>query len=84
MRLPVVILPLIAAALFGQDLVASAQSAKSYPWCAIFYEDGGGTPRCYFDTCDQCMETISRIGDLCVENLQYSHRVQPGGRKPRS
>jgi hypothetical protein len=84
MRLPAVILPLIAVALFGQNLAASAQSAKSYPWCAIFYKDGGGTPRCYFDTREQCMETISGIGGLCVENLQYSPRVQPGVRKPRS
>jgi len=33
-----------------------------------------GTPSCYFDTREQCMETISGIGGLCVEN-QYYHRV---------
>jgi Protein of unknown function (DUF3551) len=84
MRLPAVILPLIAAALFGQNLAASAQSPHSYPWCAIYYKEGGGTPRCYFDTRDQCMASISGIGGSCVENLQYSPRVLAGARKPRS
>jgi hypothetical protein len=84
MRLPAVILPLIAAAFFGENLDASAQSAKSYPWCAIYYKDGGGTPRCYFDSREQCAASISGVGGLCVENLQYSPRVLPGARKPRS
>ena len=43
MRLPAVRLPLIAAALFAEDPEASAQSANSYSWCAIYYKDGGGT-----------------------------------------
>jgi len=84
MRLPAVMLPLIAAALFGENLAASAQPANSYPWCAIYYKEGGGTPRCYFDTREQCMESISGKGGLCVQNLQYSPRVKPSARKPRS
>jgi Protein of unknown function (DUF3551) len=86
MRLPVsvVLLPLIAAALFGENLAASAQSANSYPWCAIYYKDGGGTPRCYFASREQCMASISGVGGSCVQNLQYSPRVQPSARRPRS
>jgi uncharacterized protein DUF3551 len=86
MRLPVsaVRLLLIAAALFGENLAASAQSANSYPWCAIYYKDGGGTPRCNFATREQCMASISGIGGLCVQNLQYSPRTQPSTRRPRS
>ena len=85
MRLAVsaVILPLIAAALFGENLGVLAQSANSYPWCAIYYKEGGGTPRCYFDTREQCMETISGIGGLCVQNLQYSPREQPRPSRPK-
>jgi hypothetical protein len=80
MRLPVsaIILPFIAAALFSENLAAAAQSANPYPWCAIYYKEGGGTPRCYFDTRDQCMASISGIGGFCIAN-QYYHgaAVQP-------
>ena len=59
----------IAAALFGENTTVSAQSARLYPWCAIYYGiDATGTPSCSFDTRQQCMETISGIGGLCVEN----------------
>ncbi len=93
MRLPVspIILLFIAAALFGENLAAAAQSANPYPWCGIYYKEGGGTPRCYFDTRDQCMASISGIGGFCVQNLQYSPqnlqyspRVKPSARRPRS
>ena len=74
MRLPILTMLFIAATL-PSETTASAQSAGSYPWCAIYYRmDAGGTPSCYFDTRQQCMETISGIGGLCVEN-QYYHRV---------
>jgi hypothetical protein len=74
MRLPIVTTLFIAAMLLS-EAAASAQSAGSYPWCAIYYRmDTGGTPSCYFDTRQQCMETISGIGGLCIEN-QYYHRV---------
>ncbi len=72
MRLPTLTMLFIAATL-PSETTASAQSAGSYPWCAIYYRmDAGGTPSCYFDTRQQCMETISGIGGLCVEN-QYYH-----------
>jgi hypothetical protein len=73
MRLPVRILLFIAAALLGESLGASAQSARSYPFCAIYYGiDATGTPSCSFDTREQCMETISGIGGFCIAN-QYYH-----------
>jgi Protein of unknown function (DUF3551) len=86
MRLPVlaIIVPLVAAALFGQNLATSAQSANSYPWCARYYKDGGGTPRCNFASREQCMASISGTGGLCVRNLQYSPRAQPRTRRPTS
>jgi hypothetical protein len=73
MRLPVLILLFIAAALLGECIGASAQSARSYPACAIYYGiDATSTPSCSFDTREQCMETISGIGGYCIEN-QYYH-----------
>jgi len=75
MRLPILTTTLFIAATSLSETAASAQSAGSYPWCAIYYRiDSGGTPSCYFDTRPQCMETISGLGGLCVEN-QYYHRV---------
>ena len=74
MRLPVRTILFIAATLVSAT-AASAQSARPYPWCAIYYViDANGTPSCSFDTREQCMETISGIGGFCVENQNY-HRV---------
>jgi Protein of unknown function (DUF3551) len=85
MRLPVsAVTLLVSAASFGENLAASAQSGNSYPWCAVYYKDGGGTPRCNFASREQCMASISGIGGLCVQNLQYSPRGQPSTRSPRS
>jgi hypothetical protein len=71
MRFPVLTVLFIAAALFCENLAASAQSASSYPWCAT-YATKGGTPSCYFDTREQCMATISGIGGSCSENPYHS------------
>jgi Protein of unknown function (DUF3551) len=74
MRLPVLTM-LFIAGLFAENTAASAQSAGSYPFCAIYYRmDAGGTPSCYFDSREQCMTTISGVGGFCIEN-QYYHRV---------
>jgi hypothetical protein len=81
MRSPVLIVLFIAAALFGENVGASAQSSRSHPVCAIYYGmDADGTPSCTFDTRQQRMETISGIGGFCVENQYYQgviarHRV---------
>ena len=82
MRLPVLTMLFIAAALLGESIATPAQSAGSYPVCAVYYGiDATGTPSCSFDTREQCMETISGIGGYCIEN-QYYHgaTVRPQGR----
>src|SRR5215471_2259405 len=72
MRLPVLSLLFIGAALLGESIATAAQSAGSYPVCAIYYGiDATGTPSCAFDTRQQCMETISGIGGFCIENQYY-------------
>jgi hypothetical protein len=74
MPLPILILLFIAATLAGET-AAAAQSARAYPWCAVYYKiDSSGTPSCSFDTHEQCMETISGLGGFCIEN-QYYHQV---------
>jgi hypothetical protein len=78
MRLPILATLFIAATLFGENRAASAQS---YAWCAKYDMDGKGTPSCYFATREQCMETISGIGGLCVENLDYHGAVVPPSRR---
>jgi len=81
MRLAILTMLFIAATL-GSETAASAQSAGSYPWCAIYYRmDAGGTPSCYFDTRQQCMETISGLGGLCVENQYYRGAAVPAPRR---
>jgi hypothetical protein len=76
MRLPIPAMLFIAATLLSET--ASAQSARSYPWCAIYYTiDSNGTPSCSFDTRQQCMETISGIGGFCVENQYYHAAAVP-------
>jgi hypothetical protein len=73
MRLRVLTLLFIAAALLGEGIITPAQSAGSHPVCAIYYGiDADGTPSCTFDTRAQCMETISGIGGFCIDN-QYYH-----------
>jgi hypothetical protein len=82
MRLPVLTLLFIIAALLGESTAPSAQAAGSRPICAIYYGiDADGTPACAFDTREQCMEDISGIGGFCIEN-QYYHgpAVRPPGR----
>jgi hypothetical protein len=72
MRLPILTATLFIAATSLSETATPAQSAGSYPWCAIYYTiDSNGTPSCSFDTRQQCMETISGIGGFCVENQYY-------------
>jgi Protein of unknown function (DUF3551) len=78
MRRLVIVLLFIAAALLGEGTAASAQSGRSYAFCAIYYGiDADGTPSCAFDTRAQCMETISGIGGFCIENEHYHAATVP-------
>jgi hypothetical protein len=70
MRLPILSLFLLAAALLGEIPAASAQSAASYPWCAKYYKEGAPTS-CYFTSYQQCKTTLSGIGGYCFESPYY-------------
>jgi Protein of unknown function (DUF3551) len=71
MRLPILVLFVIAAALLGEIQVSSAQSPTSYPWCARIFKKDGGATSCYFTSYQQCMTTLSGIGGFCYESPYY-------------
>ncbi len=69
MRAAALILVLSAGALV-QAVPAQAQSAYSYPWCAL-RADRSGAQSCYYRTYEQCMATISGIGGSCIRSPYY-------------
>jgi len=71
MRLPILSIFLIAAALLGEMPAASAQSPTSYPWCSRSYKTDGNATSCYFTSYQQCMTTLSGIGGYCFESPYY-------------
>jgi hypothetical protein len=79
MRLPILSLLLIAAALLA-DQTASAQSPSSYPWCARYYKEGFPTS-CYFTSYQQCKTTLSGIGGYCYESPYYHAAAARAGRR---
>jgi hypothetical protein len=71
MRLPILSLFVIAAALLGAIHAASAQSPTSYPWCARYDQREGTGTGCYFSSYELCRATISGIGGLCYQSPYY-------------
>jgi hypothetical protein len=72
MRLSILSLVLIAAALLGEIQTASAQSPTSYPWCSRYFGRGmGGATSCYYTSHAQCMATVTGIGGYCYRSPYY-------------
>ena len=74
MRMPIIALFVIAAALVGETQISNAQSPYSYPWCAILPGAGsgsGGAMACYYTSWEQCRTSMSGIGGNCVESPYY-------------
>ena len=59
-------LVLPALLLAGSLDATPAPAAPVYPWC-----------ECSFDTFQQCLETLSDIGGVCIDNPSY-----PGPESP--
>jgi hypothetical protein len=76
MRLSLLSLFLIAAALLGELQAASAQSPTTYPWCSRYFGRGVGGTSCYYTSKAQCMTTVSGIGGYCFQNPYL--RTAPG------
>jgi len=74
-RVPIIVLFVVATALLGKTQTSNAQSAYSYPWCALYgggsSGGAGGAMSCYYTSWEQCRITMSRIGGLCVESPYY-------------
>jgi hypothetical protein len=72
MRLPMLSLFLIAAALLAETKASSAQAAYAYPWCAVYQnKDSGGMRSCYYASYEQCMLTFSDHSAICVPSPYY-------------
>jgi hypothetical protein len=74
MRMPIIALFAIAAALLGETQISNAQSPYSYPWCAILPGAGsgsGGAMSCYYTSWAQCRTSMFGIGGNCVESPYY-------------
>jgi hypothetical protein len=79
----IIALVVIAAASLGETQPSNAQSAYSYPWCAISGGKDAGSITCYYTSWQQCM-TTQGIGGNCIESPYY--HAQPPHRalvKPR-
>jgi Protein of unknown function (DUF3551) len=79
MRLPILSILLIAAALAADMVAAAAQSPTSYPWCARMPKSDGDATSCYFTSYRQCMTTLSGIGGYCYQSPYY-HAAAAKGR----
>jgi hypothetical protein len=77
MRLPILSLFVIAAALLVEMPAASAQSPYSYPWCSRQAGRDFDTTSCYFTSYQQCMTTISGIGGWCYQSPYYHAASAP-------
>jgi len=59
MRMPIIALFVIAAALLGETQASNAQSPYSYPWCALGGGKGSNALSCYYTSWEQCRTTMS-------------------------
>ena len=71
MRMPIIALFAIAAALLAETQISNAQSAYSYPWCSLGGAKDSNALSCYYTSREQCRTTMSGIGGNCVESPYY-------------
>lgn len=71
---------LITALAFG-PAPASAQSYRSYPYCANYTY---GSESCSFSTLAQCRAAISGVGGSCDVNPSYSGSRSNSSNRPYS
>lgn len=70
---------LFLAAVIG--CVATPVHPQSLPWCAIM--DNDGTTQCNYYTQQQCLQTLSGIGGVCIQN-PAGNAPQPAPAPPSS
>jgi hypothetical protein len=69
----------VSALLAGIAGISTHADAQNYPWCA-YYAVGDEARNCGFVTYEQCRETVSGIGGICMRNTQF---VPPAGPRAR-
>jgi hypothetical protein len=57
-------------------MIGTRAEAQTYPWCAQYTGDFGGSSNCGFVSYDQCMATVRGMGGFCQENDWY-HAATP-------
>lgn len=72
-----VILTLLATPTISATTAARAE--VQYPWCAEYRAPIGAT-NCGFMTYQQCLDTISGVGGICIRNAAY----RPPAKRNRS
>jgi Protein of unknown function (DUF3551) len=82
MRMPILTLFAIGAALLGKTQISNAQSPYSYPWCSLGGARDTNALSCYYTSREQCRTTMSGIGGICVESPYYHAQPRPAV-KPR-
>ena len=60
----------LGVALIAGGSTARAQSAYSYPWCAVYPRNIGGYA-CYYSSFETCMKTMIGIGGYCERSPFY-------------
>ena len=66
----------------GGTTIAHAQSAYSYPWCAVYGGGhGSGARSCYYASWQQCMTTISGVGGRCIQSPYFDPRLARADRR---
>jgi hypothetical protein len=53
MRMPIIALFVIAAALLSETQISDAQSPHSYPWCSLGGAKDSNALSCYYASCEQ-------------------------------
>ena len=71
MRMPIILLFIVAAALTVETQVSNAQSPYSYPWCSLGGTKDSNALSCYYTSREQCRVTMSGIGGNCVQSPYY-------------
>jgi hypothetical protein len=79
LRLAIPVLTVIAT-LAAAPTPGRAQSAYSYPWCAVYPRAIGGYA-CYYKSYESCMKTMMiEIGGSCMQSPFY--RGPDAGNRP--
>src|SRR5260370_26937034 len=76
-RMPIIALFVIAAVLLSETQFSNAQSAYSYPWCALGGPKDSNALSCYYASREQCRTTMLGIGGLCVQSPYYHGQATP-------